>query len=200
MSVDNAARGRMTHETLGHPVGLGFDAPRDSFVREEIRRVVRQYGNHPSFIMFCIGNELGSSDFEVMGEWVDEMKKEDPRRLYALSTARKITPVDDYSATHTIQHVGRTRGLKGPRTDWDFEEIYGKMDIPIIAHEIGQWPVYPLWSEIDKYTGVLKARNLKAMYDVAKQNGIDGMDKEFHAASGALNQIMYKYETESFLL
>ncbi len=199
MSVDNATRGRMTHETLGHPVGLGFDAPRDSFVREEIRRVIRQYGNHPSFIMFCIGNELGSSDFEVMSEWVDEMKKEDPRRLYALSTARKITPVDDYSATHHIQHVGQTRGLKGPRTDWDFEESYGKMDIPIIAHEIGQWPVYPLWSEIDKYTGVLKARNLKAMYDVAKQNGIDGMDKEFHAASGALNQIMYKYETESFL-
>jgi hypothetical protein len=199
MNADNAAQGRPTHETLGHPVGLGYNAPRDSFVREEIRRVVRQYGNHPSFIMFCIGNELGSSDFELMGSWVEEMKKEDPRRLYALSTARRITPVDDYSATHHIQHVGRTRGLNGPRTDWDFESNYGQMNIPIIAHEIGQWPVYPLWSEIDKYTGVLKARNLKGMHDVAKQNGIEWMDKELHDASGALNQIMYKYEIESFL-
>ena len=182
----------------GRPKGLGHDAARDSFVIAEMNRVVDFYGNHPSFTMFCIGNELGSGDFDVMKEWVADLKEKDPRRLYAVSTAREITEVDDYSATHRIQDIGRTRGLNGPRTNWDFEETYAKMNIPIIAHEIGQWPVYPRWSEIDKYTGVLKARNLEDFRDQAELNGIAHQDEQFARASGALNQIMYKYEIESF--
>ncbi len=199
MNTNMIAEGRPEMDTRGHPAGLGYDVKRDSFVVAEVNRVIETYGNHPSFVMFCIGNELGNSDFNVMEEWITRAKEKDPRRLYALSTARKITPTDDYSATHNIPGLGRTRGLNGPRTDWNFEESYGKANIPIIAHEIGQWPVYPLWSEIDKYTGVLKARNLEEFRDVARKNGIFSQDQDFHAASGALNQIMYKYETESFL-
>ncbi len=199
MSTDMIAKGRPEMDTRGHPQGLGHDFKRDSFVVAEMNRVVDQYGNHPSFILFCIGNELGNSDFEQMKRWVDDLKKKDTRRLYSLSTARKITEVDDYSATHHIEGVGRTRGLNGARTNWDFEESYGKMDIPVIAHEIGQWPVYPTWSETEKYTGVLKARNLAEFKAQAEKNGIADQDRSFTKASGALNQIMYKYETESFL-
>ena len=96
-----------------------------------MNRVVDSYGNHPSFTMFCIGNELGNSKFSTMKKWVAELKEKDPRRLYAVSTARKITDVDDYCATHYIKGIGRTRGLNGPHTDWDFEEVYDKMNIPI---------------------------------------------------------------------
>ena len=199
MSTDMVARGRPEMDTQGHPKGLGYDPPRDSFVVAEMNRMVDFYGNNPSFILFGIGNELGNADFNVMKEWVANLKKKDPRRLYALSTARQITDVDDYSVTHNIPGVGRTRGLNGPRTNWDFEENYSQMNIPIIAHEIGQWPVYPRWTEIDKYTGVLKARNLAEMRAVAEKNGIAGEDEQLTQASGALSQIMYKYETESFL-
>jgi len=199
MSVDNTERGRPEMNTKGFPKGLGFNPSRDSFVVAEMNRVVDYYGNHPSFIMFCIGNELGNSDFEVLEKWIADLKVKDKRHLYAASTARKITGVDDYSATHNIQGVGRTRGLNGARTNWDFEETYGKMNIPIIAHEIGQWPVYPRWSEMEKYTGVLKARNLQEFKIQAEKNGIVKQDEDFARASGALNQIMYKYETESFL-
>lgn len=199
MSEDMNLKGRPEMDTKGHPKGLGLDEVRDEFVIQEMNRVVDTYGNHPSFTMFCIGNELGNSKFKTMKKWVADLKVKDPRRLYAVSTARKITDVDDYCATHYIQGIGRTRGLNGPHTDWDFEEVYDKMDIPIIAHEIGQWPVYPRWSEIDKYTGVLKARNFEEFKAVAQQNGIADQDEDFAKASGALNQIMYKYETESFL-
>ncbi|WP_167619573.1 glycoside hydrolase family 2 TIM barrel-domain containing protein [Maribellus sediminis] len=199
MSVDNTERGRPEMNTKGFPKGLGYNASRDSFVVKEMNRVVDFYGNNPSFTMFCIGNELGNSDFDVMEEWVADLKEKDPRRLYAVSTARKITEVDDYSATHSLHGIGRTRGLNGPRTNWDFEENYGKMDIPIIAHEIGQWPVYPRWTEIDKYTGTQIARNLQEMKVQAEKNGIAGQNEKLVQASGALNQIMYKYETESFL-
>ena len=198
MSTNMIERGRPEMDTKGYPKGLGLDAKRDEFVIAEMKRVVETYGNHPSFTMFCIGNELGNSDFEVMKTWVADLKKNDPRRLYAVSTARKITEVDDYSATHYIAEVGRTRGLNGAHTNWDFEETYAKMDIPIIAHEIGQWPVYPKWTEIKKYKGVLKARNFEEFKAVAEKNGIADQDVDFTRASGALNQLMYKYETESF--
>ena len=186
-------------DTKGYPKGLGKDPERDQFVIAEMNRVVDFYGNNPSFTMFCIGNELGNSDFDVMSKWVGNLKKKDPRRLYAISTARKITSVDDYSATHYIKDIGRTRGLNGARTDWDFEKVYSQMDIPIIAHEIGQWPVYPSWKEIDKYKGVLKARNFEEFRETARKNGIEDQDEDFRKASGALNQNMYKYEIESFL-
>ena len=199
MSEDMIAKGRPEMDTKGHPRGLGYDSIRDEFVIAEMNRVVDHYGNHPSFIMFCIGNELGNSDFDVMESWVSDLKNKDNRRLYSVSTARKITDTDDYSATHFIQDIGRTRGLNGPKTDWDFEDVYAKMDIPIIAHEIGQWPVYPSWKEINKYTGVFKARNFEQFRAIAEKNGIDDQDEDFRQASGALNQMMYKYETESFL-
>ncbi len=199
MSEDMTVKGRPEMDTKGHPKGLGYDDERDKFVVAEMNRVVDFYGNNPSFTMFCIGNELGNSDFDEMEKWVANLKAKDSRRLYAVSTARKITSTDDYSATHNIQGVGRTRGLKGAHTDWDFQDVYSKMDIPIIAHEIGQWPVYPRWSEIEKYTGVLKARNLEEFKAQAELNGITDQSEDFAMASGALNQIMYKYETESFL-
>ena len=199
MSEDMIVKGRPEMDTKGHPKGLGYDARRDSFVVAEMNRMLETYGNYPSFTMFCIGNELGNSDFDVMEKWVSDLKAKDPRRLYALSTARKITTTDDYCATHYIQGIGRTRGLNGAKNDWDFEDSYSKMNIPIIAHEIGQWPVYPKWSEISKYTGVLKARNFEEFKAQAEKNGITDQDIDFAMASGALNQIMYKYETESFL-
>jgi len=199
MSTNMVERGRPEMDTKGHPKGLGYDPERDQFVIAEMNRVVETYGNHPSFTMFCIGNELGNSDFDVMKKWVANLKEKDPRRLYAVSTARTITEVDDYSATHYIKDIGRTRGLNGARTDWNFESVYAQMNIPIIAHEIGQWPVYPRWSEIKKYQGVLKARNLEGFKTQAEKNGIADLADEFANASGALNQIMYKYEIESFL-
>ena len=199
MSTDMVERGRPEMDTQGHPKGLGKDVLRDSFVVAEMNRMVDFYGNNPSFTMFCIGNELGNADFDVMKKWIADLKEKDPRHLYALSTARQITEVDDYSATHNIQGIGRTRGLNGARTDWDFEENYSQLNIPVIAHEIGQWPVYPRWTEIDKYTGILKARNLAEMKEQAEKNGIAGQNEKLVQASGALNQIMYKYETESFL-
>jgi hypothetical protein len=199
MGEDMKTKGRPEMDTKGHPKGLGKDPERDQFVVAEMNRVIDFYGNNPSFTLFCIGNELGNSDFNVMSKWIGDLKKKDPRRLYAISTARKITDVDDFSATHYIPDVGRTRGLNGAGTDWDFEKVYSKMNIPIIAHEIGQWPVYPSWKEIEKYKGVLKARNFEGFRVIARKNGIEDQDEDFRKASGALNQIMYKYETESFL-
>jgi len=161
------------HDTAGRPQGVGKDDRTiDQYVRAEMRRMFDAYGNHPSFVFFVIGNELGTSNFEVMGQWIKAEKAHDPRRLYAASTARAITPVDDFSDTHDIPNVGSTVNQFGvPHTDWDYEKSYSRAPVPIIAHEMGQMPVYPCWEEIGKYTGVLRARNLEGFRQQAHKNG-----------------------------
>lgn len=197
MSSEQKDRPEMN--TKGYPQGLGKNPSADRYVQQELTRMIDAYGNHPSFVMQCIGNELGNSDFEVMESWMKPLKEKDSRRLYSVSTARKIMPVDQYMATHYINGLGSARGLKGgASTSWDFEDVYSKSNIPVLSHEIGQWPVYPRWSEIKKYKGVLKARNFEEFREQARKNKIEEQNEEFVAASGALNQIMYKYEIESF--
>jgi hypothetical protein len=186
--------------TKGSPEGLGKNPSADKFVQQELKRMLSAYGNHPSFVMQCVGNELGNSDFDVMESWIKPLQAQDNRRLYSVSAARKVMPSDQYMVTHYLDKIGSTRGIKGgASTDWDFENVYSQSAIPVIAHEIGQWPVYPRWSEIDKYTGVLKARNFEAFRQQARKNKIESQNDDFVAASGALNQLMYKYEIESFL-
>ncbi len=198
--MTNTPADRKDMITKGSPEGLGKNPSADAFVQHELARMLDAYGNHASFVMQCVGNELGNSDFDIMESWMKPLKEKDSRRLYAVSTARKIMPLDQYMATHYIQGVGGTRGLRGgASTDWDFEDVYSQATIPIIAHEIGQWPVYPRWSEIKKYKGVLKARNFEEFREVARRNKIEAQNDAFVRSSGALNQLMYKYEIESFL-
>lgn len=197
MSVVNPDRPEMT--TLGLPKGLGYNPSADAFVPAELRRMADAYGNHPSFTMLCIGNELGNSDFGVMQGWIDSLKAADPRRLYAVSTARQVTSADQYMATHHYPGAGNTYGLSGPGTAFDWEGTYSQTAVPTIAHELGQYPVYPLWSEIGKYTGVLEARNLEGFRGQARKNGIEGLDSAFHRASGALQTLLYKANIEALL-
>lgn len=195
--MTTAPKDRPDMSTKGLPEGLGKNPSADAFVQAEMKRMMDAYGNHPSFTMFCIGNELGNSDFEVMAKWVARMKEADNRHLYSISTARKIMPVDQYMVTHNIPSIGGTYGVRGYTTDYDLEKNYSKANIPIIAHELGQYPVYPLWSEIDKYTGVLKARNLEQCRESASKNNLLGMNREFHQASGALQDLLYKAHIEN---
>lgn len=197
MAVDNPGREEMN--TKGRPKGLGHNASADLFVQKEIATMMASYGNHASFTTVAIGNELGNSDFAVMESWLKPYKDKDARRLYTVSSARKITALDQFIATHYIDKLGGTRGLRGPTTDWDFENVYRQSAIPVIAHEIGQWPVYPRWDEIKKYTGVLKARNFEQFREQARKNNLESQNEAFVQASGALSQLMYKNEIESFL-
>jgi len=171
----------------------------DGYVHDEIRRVVDAYGNHPSFVLFTIGNELGSYDPEECGRWIEEIKAHDPRRFYAVSTARRIVPQDDFNATHAIPGIGWCRDRLEPFNDWDYEKLYEQAPVPIIAHEVGQWPTFPVWKEIKKYKGVLRAWNLEHFRELAVSNGVAQLDEEFRSASGAIGQRLYKDEIESHL-
>ena len=182
----------------GDEVGNG--KPVDGFVRREMKAIADAYGNSPSFFSLSIGNELGNSNFETMGEWVAAHKKYDPRALCYASSARDITAADDFSLSHVVPGKGLAREKLMPHTDWDYEDIYSAATIPTIAHEIGQWPVYPIWDELlSPFTGVMRPWNLTRHYETAARKNALKFQNEYHAASAKLNRLIYKEEVESFL-
>jgi len=185
----------------GAAIGLG--KPVDGFVRREMRAIVDAYGNHPSFLSLAIGNELGSSNFEEMGKMMEEVRKHDPRHLYFASTARTVMPTDDMMISHNVQ-VGKeqisSRCKLFAKTDWDYEELYSKAMVPTVAHEIGQWPVYPLWDELlTPFTGTMRPWNLSRHFDTAKRKNAIRFNEKYNVASAKLSRLIYKEEVESFL-
>jgi hypothetical protein len=177
----------------------------NQFVRNELHQALNVYGNHPSMMLVAIGNELGGN-FDKMGEWIAEEKKQDPRHFYAAGIAHKITTADDF-----VEYGGKESALLKSGTDWDytdkymtgsahyFDSAFRRKNLPEYTHEMGQYVVHPLWSEIDQYNGVLAPLNLTYYRDKAKKNGIENMDTLFQKASGNLNRILYKAEIEATL-
>ncbi|MBN2652611.1 MAG: hypothetical protein JXR63_09520 [Spirochaetales bacterium] len=190
--------GRPEMRTEGLPDGLGRNDSATAFIYQEARRLIEAYSIHPSFVMFCTGNELGTSDFSVLSGWMAEFRALSPNKLYAASTARTVTNNCQYSATHRFPSIGGMREKMANHTAWNYDSTYSKAPVPVIAHEIGQWPVYPLWSEIDKYTGVLDARNLKMFKAQAESMGLLEMNEIFQKVSGAVSIQLYKDEIEAF--
>lgn len=179
---------------------IGNGKPVDAFVRRELRDIVDAYGNSPSFLSLSVGNELGNSNFRAMESWLKDLRRHDPRTLYYCSSARDVMETDDLSLSHVVPAKGLARQKLLPRTDWDYEDIYGAATVPTVAHEIGQWPVYPLWDELlAKFTGTMRPWNLSRHRDTAIRNGTVRFTNEYHRASARLSRLIYKEEVESFL-
>ncbi|MCX6376444.1 MAG: hypothetical protein NTU88_10510, partial [Armatimonadetes bacterium] len=184
--------GFLLHVELPQWVGdVGKDKPRDKFIEEEMIRILDAYGNHPSFGMLCMGNEL-QGDESFLQKLVALGQKYDPRHLYTPSTAWSQGEYDDYD-------VGGGRGLHGPTTDADFAASDAKFKVPVITHEVGQWSVFPNLAEMSKYTGVLRPRNFELIRDMLEERGILDQAPAFTQASGKLSAELYKEEIEVLL-
>ena len=183
------------------PDAVGYGKPVDGFVRRELRAIADAYGHHPSFLSLCAGNELGTSQWDEADRIVREMKAYDDRFLHYYCSARTVVPEDEITLTHRDQVRKVTiRERLFPKTDWDYEADYAKLDRPTVAHEIGQWPVYPEFDGLlAKFDGVLRPWNLERLRDRAEREGTRRFEKEYHAASAALSRLIYKEEVESFL-
>ena len=68
-----------------------YPARRD-FFEKELYAVLEEYGNHPSFLLMCNGNE-NEGDFAVLEDLVQKGQRHDNRHLYSASTARHARQV-----------------------------------------------------------------------------------------------------------
>lgn len=185
---------------------LGEGKPVDQFIYDETRRIMKEYGNHPSFVMFSAGNEPSGDHYkEYLAKFVNTWKKRDNRRVYTAGSGWPTIDENDYHLTPEprIQQWGE--GLKSeinakpPTTDWSFNEEVDKYDKPLVGHEIGQWCVYPNFDEMSKYTGVLYPRNFEIFRDFLEQNHMLQQAHDFLMASGKLQVLNYKADIETAL-
>jgi beta-galactosidase len=181
------------------PKLLGFNPRVTDFVRREIRRIHDAYGNHPSFALFCIGNEFGmSTDWNVVQELVAESKRHDSRKLHLGSTARKHVAADDYWVTHRTDRS--VRGTGPAHTDWDHDEAVATTEMPVVAHETGQHPVFPDYPKLlPKFDGPLLPVNYERLWNDLQNSGMQAQLPNFVEASARGQMLQYKAEHEGML-
>ena len=205
------------------PYWGGFN-PEDTllinFLTEEGINIQKAYSNHPSFVMFALGNEL-SGDQEVMTKLVQTFKNVDDRHLYATGSNnylgfRKQAEIDEYFTTCRVGGEEPKRFNTHARGSFSFADAYdggyinhtypnsmmnfdtavSLCPVPIISHETGQFQIYPDYKEMEKYTGVLKPRNFEVFKKRLEEAGMASQADDFFQASGKWSSLLYRADIE----
>lgn len=196
------------------------DNPLISFLQKEGLAIQKEYGNHASFVMFALGNEL-SGDQEVMMSLVNSFRKADSRHLYALGSNNYLgfrgqVPGEDYLTTCRVGQESDSSFITHARSSFSFADAYdggymnhtypstqtnfstavSRSTVPVISHETGQYQIYPNYDEMKKYTGVLKPRNFEVFKQRLKEAGMEPSAKDFFKASGTWSALLYRAEIE----
>ena len=184
---------------------IGNGGSLDTWLYVESDRILKEYGNHPSFCLMNYGNEPGGrNQTQYLSELVDYWQKKDNRRVYNGAAGWPYLENADYWNTPDPRIQAWGAGVNSiinaqpPRTDYDYEEIIRK-NMPTVSHEIGQWCVYPNFNEIDKYTGVLKAKNFEIFKETLAEKHLGDLADKFLYASGRLQTLCYKADIEAAL-
>ncbi|WP_167619363.1 sugar-binding domain-containing protein [Maribellus sediminis] len=190
-----------------------------NFQKQEGELMFDAFGNHPSFVMFSLGNELGGSR-EEMAKMVAEFKQYDSRILFAQGSNNyfwdpQVQPGEDFFVSMRTQTRAKNSDFdirasfsfadspdggiingQFPNTEQNYSKALHYCNVPAVGHETGQFQSLPNFEEISKYTGILEARN----FEVFKQRMIDKNMfpywKELFMASGKLAAMCYKADNE----
>ncbi|MBQ7421182.1 MAG: beta-glycosidase [Prevotella sp.] len=191
-----------------------------AFLLKEGENILREYGHHPSFVMFALGNELWGS-VDEMGHFVRHFRQIAPDKLYTFGSNyylgyQGVKPDMDYFTTcrnggeawgafntHTRGSFSFADALDGgilnhfyPNTSMTLDEGCRSASVPIISHETGQFQTYPDYDEIAKYTGVLYPYNMEEFRKRLERKGMLSQAKDFHRASGKWSTLLYKADIE----
>ncbi len=181
----------------GSSIGRGF--PIDKYLYDETNRMAKYYGNYASYCMLSAGNEPAGNQVQYLNAFVDYWKNKDSRRVYTGMSVGGSWPVVP-NAQYQVR--GGVRGLaweKRPESMSDFSEGIAKFSVPFVAHEMGQWCVFPDFDEIKLYTGVYRAKNFELFKEDLKDQGMADQAHDFLIASGKLQALCYKNEIEKTL-
>ena len=183
-----------------HGPKLGLGEPIDKYLMDETIKLTKEYGNYPSYCMLAAGNEPAGNWVEWVSEFVKFWQKEDTRRVYtgaSVGNSWKWQPDNEF-------HVkAGARGLNWKNTQPESMSDYSKnlenINEPYVAHEMGQWCVFPNFNEIRKYTGVNRAGNYEIFRSLLEDNNMGHKANDFMMASGKLQALCYKHEIEKAL-
>lgn len=235
--------------TLTAPGDENHNEEEQQYLITEGYRMMDAFGNHASYCMMSLGNELWGSK-ERMAQIIRDYKKVDTRHLYTQGSNNfqhtpVLLPEDDFYVGVRFSKNRLIRGSYGmcdaplghiqwdePSTMHNYDEVISPSNteasnadgteeieiqygtgvkkvkaakgegvliphIPVVSHEIGQFAVYPNFREIEKYTGVLKARNFEVFREHLDEKGMLDQADDFFYASGKLSVQCYKEELEA---
>lgn len=190
----------------------------NDFLKREGDMLLEHFGNHPSFMMLGLGNEL-DAEIDVVREWLDDFRNQDNRHLYCFGSNNNLGwkgPQDgedffvtcrvgggDGYTTHVRASFAYVDAEKGgilnntrPATDKDYSGAIAHCSRPVVGHENCQFQIYPDYGQIEKYTGVLHPYNLEIFRDRLKENHLSSQAKTFHQATGHFSIECYKADME----
>ena len=188
--------------------------PMLDILREETRRILRQFGHHPSFVLLSPTNEPSGNWYQVLRQWVQETRAYDEtlgyahRRVYTAESGwfYDVPPAEvkgvDYLYFHRSAYGPYLGGtVRGP-LGWkggNYSPSLNKTDIPVICHELGQWCSYPDFDVIEKFTGYLQPGNYEIFQENCRRHGLLELNKRFAYASGRNQLRLYKEDIEANL-
>ena len=189
------------------------------FMMREGFEILDQYTNHPSFVMFSLGNEI-YQDRAVLHKMVSDLRAHDDRLLYAQgSNNRGSDPSyaegDDFWTSFRTAKAreDRSSDVRGsisfldsedggivnhfyPSTNRTYADAMKESPVPVLGHEIGQYQIYPNYDEMSKYTGILKPWNFLIFKKALEARGMGSQANDFFKASGALSVLCYRADIE----
>ena len=196
------------------------DPEHDAALREEAEQILSCYADHPSFVMFSLGNEL-RCEGDILDRLARDVRAMDDRPLHAWGSNNFFRDVrehkgDDFWVTFRTRADASGNCRAGyahpdpppghietgpPGTRHDYTASLSGVSMPVVGHEMGEFQVYPDFpGEVPAFKGVMRPRNLQAFWDRAVDQGFDERDIEaMHAASGALSVLCHREDIEAAL-
>lgn len=185
---------------------LGSDPQLDGFIRSEAERITAEYGNHPSFVMLTVGNEIAGSGLHAWLErFLEEWRQRDPRRLYNGGSGWPTLRRADYLSKPEPRSQRWSEGMEGRlnarplETETDWSDWVQAEDVPLLGHEIGQWCAYPDLDSIPRFDGPLAPDAFDIVARDLESKGISDSAREKLMGSGALQTALYKEDIEASL-
>lgn len=188
------------------------------FLKKDGEKILKEYSNHPSFVLFALGNELGG-DISVMKEFIDHFRALEPRHLYTYGSniflgSKGHVPGEDFLvtcrvgsgegySTHARASFSFADAAEGgylnntyPNSMMNFDTALEKSPVPVIGHETGQFQTYPNYDEMKKYTGPLAPWNFEVFRQRLEKAGMADQANDFFKASGAWSVQLYRADIE----
>jgi beta-galactosidase len=179
------------------------DTPMEMMLYSETDRMIKAYGNHPSFMLLSASNEPKGKWKESLSRWVERYRKLDPRRLFASGTGhteREIPDIAQGTDYLAVQRIGpRMLRRESAWFGGDYSDSLVDINVPVISHEVGQWVAYPDFDIIKKFTGYLKPGNFEIFRDSLKEHNLLEKNKTFAWVSSRFQFACYKEEIEANL-
>lgn len=194
---------------------------KQDYYSAEARAILKEYANHPSFVLFSLGNELffNEKTLPFAESLLEELETKDPTRLYAYGSNADFGTKKParYSQFFTAMEYrgqmlrGTNAGMTGfvnqqrPSTLCNYndalERLHSETKLPAYSHEVGQFQVFPdILTELEQYNGVLEPRNISCLKKICSEKKISEKQiEQFILTSGKLSFIGYRLEAEAAL-